>query len=109
MYICPMRRKKYLQVDVIVYKKSSSEEVLDPQLAGVIEENAEGREVVVNYAFDASTISEFRESFVNYQGEDHPAVVCVYGETYPLETPAILISVEDFKLKLDEYNNEEGC
>lgn len=108
-----MERKKYLKANVIVFKqrkKSSKEEDELARLGISSYEDKEEpiEEIITEYGFNASLLKEYRETFVKFKGQDQPAIVALYGDSFCMETPAMLFTVEQFKKALDEYYQEDS-
>ena len=72
---------------------------------GIIPNEEHMEQKFVKYAFNPTTITEVRQTFVKYGQEWLDAVVCTFTEN-TLETPPLLIHYDKFKKMLDEYNKK---
>jgi len=103
-----------LEFNCIVYLKndeadSQAEKFVDMGIP-VPEEIEEQEERIVKYSFDASNIAEVRETFIKYKGEWEDAVCATFAMTDKVitETPPLLVSYEEFKRKVNEYNQKSS-
>lgn len=66
-------------------------------------EEVEKEERLLKYCFDPSEVIEVRQTFVTYQGRwEDAVVVSITNKLY--ETPPLLVSYDEFKKDLKEWN-----
>lgn len=98
---------RLLEFDVVAYlkddKKKEEQDKYREMGINISSEEEEREEKLVKYAFDPTTLTEVRQTFVMYQGKWQDAVVATVAE--PLyETPPLLVNYEQFKQKFKEWD-----
>lgn len=110
MYICDM-----VEFNCIIYmvdpRKKEEEEKMKALGLDLPESSARiPKEKIVKYSFEGIHIKEVRETFVQYKGELHPAVIATFKITEDLvqETPPLLCSWDEFHSKIYEQYNKKS-
>lgn len=100
-----------MEFDCIVYlmDDKSEEELEKYENLGIElpEEEEYEDQKIVKYSFDASNIVEIRQTFIKYKDNFMDAVCVTFlMDRVPSTTPPLLISYNNFKEKLNEYNKK---
>ena len=91
---------KFLEFDVVIYYVDEQTRKFEEMGLEPVKE-----ERIVKYSFDATKVLEIRQTFVNYKEEPVDAVVVTWGDNY--ETPPLMISYDEFKVKYNEYYKKD--
>lgn len=104
--------QEYLEYGVVIELKDDQAQKWEDMGMQPREEFKDER--VTMFSFIAQEVIEYRQTYVKYKGEWRDCVVCVYKhDDTVFDTPALLVSYEQFKKDLNDYKKniktgEEG-
>ena len=102
-YIKQYKMDELLEFKIIVIlQDDSAQKFID---MGITPTEDSITEKFVKYSFDATKISEIRQTFIKYKEQWLDAVVVTYGEDN-YETPPLIIHYDEFKKQLNEHNKK---